>query len=95
VRLAATEPTFDLREISDTAARALAASLIVAIPIGVWTWAVYVPGPFLSNLALLVGLTLVGFVAYLAIAARVGLAEPAMVVGTLRRRLSLPFGSRA
>jgi putative peptidoglycan lipid II flippase len=95
VRLAASEPTFDLRAIADTAVRALAASLIVAIPIGLWTWSVYIPGPFLSNLALLVGLTLAGFVAYLAIAARVGLAEPAMVVGTLRRRLSLPFGSRA
>ena len=95
IRLAAAEPAFDLRNVGGTAARALAASLIVALPIGAWTWLVYEPTTFLVELGLLVVLTALGMAGYIVVAGRLGLSEPATVVRVLMRRLPRRAGSPA
>lgn len=90
VRLARTESAFHLREVADSGTRALLASLVAGLPIGAWVWGAYRPGSFGEDLLLLVALTMVGFVVYVAASTRLGLPEPATVVRTLARRLPIP-----
>jgi putative peptidoglycan lipid II flippase len=93
IRLAGSEPAFDLGIIVGTGVRALVASAVVALPIGAWTWLAYEPGAFLADLALLVVLTTLGMIGYLLVAGWLGLSEPAEVVHTIRRRLPRPLGA--
>ena len=95
MRLARTEPAFDLGDVAGSGIRAVAASMVPGVPIAAWVWVVYRPGSFLENLLLLVGLTIAGFVTYLVMASRFGLSEPVIVLRTLRRYLRLPSQSAA
>ncbi len=95
MRLARTEPAFDLGDVAGSGIRAVAASMVPGVPIAAWVWVVYRPGSFLENLVLLVGLMIAGFVTYLVMASRLGLGEPAIVLRTLRRYLPFPSRSAA
>jgi putative peptidoglycan lipid II flippase len=92
IQLRNREPDFDLRSVIRVASRALLASLIPAIPIGVLAWWLRPELGIGDQFLFLAGSTLIGAAAYLGIARLLGLREPWIAVRALLRagRARLP-----
>jgi putative peptidoglycan lipid II flippase len=89
-RMRRSDPGFDPRAIGVLFVRCLIAALIPAVPIGLYAWTVALQGDTAMSLVTLAGLGLLGVVAYLAVAARIGATE----VDALRRAAVQRLGRR-
>ena len=79
-QLAVVDPAFPIGEVSRALALSVAASLAIAIPVGVIAWQVPLDMGTLPSLALLVVLTLVGIAGYVGVARALRFDEPLTVL---------------
>ena len=79
-RLARDEPGFRVRPLVVIGLRAGLAAIIPAIPIGIIAWGIGGTGGIVNDLILLVALSAIGAVAYVLLAARLGVREPLELV---------------
>ncbi len=75
---------FRVRELADAGGRALAASLVPGVPIGLLCWWLTREGPIGGALPILVALSIIGAIGYLLATRLVRLAEPWVMIGAMR-----------
>jgi putative peptidoglycan lipid II flippase len=88
-RVARSERTFSVRAIGETTARATLASLPPALVIAGIAWSGVIPSGVLPGLVALTAFGILGLLGYLAIATRLGLEEPQLLLDVGIRQLKL------
>jgi putative peptidoglycan lipid II flippase len=93
-RLADTEEGFAISPLLTLSLRALAASLISAVPLSIIVW-VFLPAlPLIPAMALLAAMLLAGMLGYLVAGTLLGITEIGTILGGLRRGIVAAWGRR-
>ncbi len=93
-RLGTLDTTFPLGAAMTVSAKALAASVAVAIPIGVIAWNVPLGLGAVANFMILSVLTIVGMIGYVIVSRAIGLVEPTLLVVRLGTMTAQRIGGR-